>query len=276
MGRGPERRHAFLVRWGEAVEAWRAAVMEPPLWNEGASPFPHEREALAFLKARLPNNEPTNVEFIADHGSVNEVDVLVVTPRGFFLVEIKSFPGILFGDGQNRRWRRPNGSEKALPHPLILANSKAKRLRSLLARQRALRNEREPFVTALVFTPTDDLPGVPNPSLYRARLRVGGGESDAVGEVDPVRRYERPPRDLVDGDGGLDEFSGEAALHDLDRVNDVPVDCCGRRSVRDEPGDEPVGTAHQATSARCRMLTKRALLWISTMVSSRYRIGSGR
>lgn len=43
--------------------------MEPPLWNEGASAFPHEREALAFLKARLPDHEPyrvwTNVVFLA-------------------------------------------------------------------------------------------------------------------------------------------------------------------------------------------------------------------
>lgn len=136
-------------------------MIDPPLWHEGASAFPHEREALAFVKARLPGHEPyrawTNVEFIADDGSVNEVDVLVVTPRGFFLVEIKSFPGVLFGDGQTWRWRRPNGSEKHLPHPLILANTKAKRLRSLLARQPALRNEREPFVTALIFLSSAEL-----------------------------------------------------------------------------------------------------------------------
>ncbi len=137
------------------------AVIEPPLWNEGASPFPHEREALAFIKSRLPNNEPyrawTNMEFIADDGSVNEIDALVVTPRGFFLIEIKSHPGIMFGDGQNWRWRRPNGSDKPLPHPLILANTKAKRLRSLLSRQPALRKEREPFITALVFLSSPDL-----------------------------------------------------------------------------------------------------------------------
>lgn len=136
-------------------------MIERPLWNEGASAFPHEREALAFLKARLPNNEPyrawTNVEFIADDGSVNEIDALVVSPRGFFLIEIKSFPGVLFGDGQSWRWRRPNGSEKPLPHPLILANTKAKRLRSLLARQPALRNQRDPYVTALVFLSSPDL-----------------------------------------------------------------------------------------------------------------------
>jgi hypothetical protein len=44
--------------------------VEPPLWTEGASPWPHEREALAFVRSRLPNHEPyrawTNVEFIAE------------------------------------------------------------------------------------------------------------------------------------------------------------------------------------------------------------------
>ena len=71
--------------------------MDAPLWSEGASPWPHEREALAFVKSRLPNHEPyrawTNVEFIAEDGSVNEIDLLVVTPHVFALVEIKSFPG---------------------------------------------------------------------------------------------------------------------------------------------------------------------------------------
>ena len=136
-------------------------MIEPPLWSEGASPFPHEREALAFIKARLPDDGPTrawtNVEFIADDGSVNEIDALVVSSRGVFLIEIKSFPGVILGDGQSWRWRRPNGSEKPLPHPLILANRKAKRLRSLLARQPALRNERDPFITALVFLSSADL-----------------------------------------------------------------------------------------------------------------------
>lgn len=113
------------------------------------------------MRARLPNHEPyrawSNVEFIAGDGSVNEVDLLVVTPRGFFLVEIKSFPGILFGDGQRWRLRRPNGSEAPYDHPLILANTKAKRLRSLLARQPAFRNERPPWVTPLIFLSSAEL-----------------------------------------------------------------------------------------------------------------------
>lgn len=135
--------------------------MEPPLWTEGASPWPHEREALAFVRSRLPNHEPyrawTNVELIADDGSVNEVDLLAVTPRGFFLVEIKSWPGILFGDGQRWRLKRPNGVEKHYDHPLILANTKAKRLRSLLARQGVFRNDQPPWVTPLVFLSSPEL-----------------------------------------------------------------------------------------------------------------------
>ena len=78
--------------------------MDVPLWSEGASAYPHEREALAFVKERLPNHEPyrawSNVEFIAGDGTVNEIDLLVVTPQVFALVEIKSFPGLLFGDNQ--------------------------------------------------------------------------------------------------------------------------------------------------------------------------------
>jgi hypothetical protein len=64
----------------------------------------------------------------------------------------------MFGDGQNhRRWRRPDGSEKPVAYPLILANTKAKRLRSLLARQAALRGERDPFIKALIFLSSPDL-----------------------------------------------------------------------------------------------------------------------
>lgn len=99
--------------------------MEPPLWTEGPSPWPHEREARAFLRTRLANHEPyrawTNVEFIAEDGSVNELDLLAVTPRGVILVQIKSWPGVLLGDGQRWRLRRPNGFESLLEHPGLLA-----------------------------------------------------------------------------------------------------------------------------------------------------------
>lgn len=60
------------------------------------SQFPWEREALDYVREHLPDCDPyrvwANFEFIADDGTINEVDMLVLTPRGFFLVEIKADP----------------------------------------------------------------------------------------------------------------------------------------------------------------------------------------
>ena len=72
-------------------------------WKRFAeSRFPHEREAFEFLHEGLPDCDPTllytNFEFIADDGSVNEIDALIVTRAGVFLVEIKSRGGIVFGN----------------------------------------------------------------------------------------------------------------------------------------------------------------------------------
>jgi hypothetical protein len=57
------------------------------------SSFAWEREALDFIKRQFPTHEPyrawSNFEFIADDGSINDVDLLAFTPQGFFLVEIK-------------------------------------------------------------------------------------------------------------------------------------------------------------------------------------------
>ena len=62
-------------------------------WKKFAeSQYAHEREALEFLSEVLPDREPvrlySNFEFIADDGSVNEIDALIVTQAGIFLVEL--------------------------------------------------------------------------------------------------------------------------------------------------------------------------------------------
>ena len=66
------------------------------------SQYPWERDALEFVRHQFPTHEPyrawSNFEFVADDGSINEVDLLVCTPQGFFLIEIKSRVGRLFGD----------------------------------------------------------------------------------------------------------------------------------------------------------------------------------
>jgi len=119
------------------------------------SKYPWEQEALDFVRDRFPAYEPfrawSNFEFIAEDGSVNEVDLLVFTPHGFFLVEIKSKPGRLRGDAGTWIWET-DGKLTTVDNPYQLANYKAKKLRSLLQRQKACKGKGQvPFIEAVVF-----------------------------------------------------------------------------------------------------------------------------
>lgn len=131
-------------------------------WNTiTESNFPWEREALDFVRQQFPAQEPyrawSNFEFIATDGSINEVDLLVFTPQGFFLIEIKSRPGRLYGDAGTWTWET-NGRLYTSNNPLIATNTKAKKLKSLLERQRACRSKGQiPFIEALVFCSAPDL-----------------------------------------------------------------------------------------------------------------------
>ncbi len=125
------------------------------------SKFPWERDALDFVRDKFPSHNPyrawANFEFIADDGSVNEVDLLVFTPQGFFLIEIKSRPGRLFGDAGTWTWET-DGRLSTVDNPLILANLKAKKLKSLLQRQKAFKGKGQlPFIEALVFCSATNL-----------------------------------------------------------------------------------------------------------------------
>lgn len=121
-----------------------------------ASQFPWEREALDWLREQLPDGEPwhawSNFEFIDDEGRGNEVDALVLSPQGLFLIEIKSRPGVLTGDAHTWIWT-DNGRTVTDDNPLILTNRKAKRLASLLRRQSAITKARArvPWVEPLIF-----------------------------------------------------------------------------------------------------------------------------
>ncbi len=131
--------------------------MSDKFWREVTpSRFPHEREALAYLRSRLPDHEPwrvwTNFMFVADDGSMNEVDALVLSPVGLFLVEIKSHSGAVRGNQSTLYFDSPT-FKKHIDHPRRLTNLKAKRLKSLLVRAaRRQRNTVEiPRVEELVF-----------------------------------------------------------------------------------------------------------------------------
>ncbi len=131
--------------------------MKEPRWTSiSDSNFAWEKAALDWLRAQLPDRDPwhvwSNFEFIDDEGKVNEVDALVVSPFGVFLVEVKSRNGTISGDAHTWTWQT-DGRCHAYDNPLILANRKAKRLASLLRRQSSVikAKSKVPFIEPLIF-----------------------------------------------------------------------------------------------------------------------------
>jgi len=118
------------------------------------SAYSWEQEALDFIKQSLPPSSNihawSNFEFVADNGSIYEVDLLCVSPWGAFIIEIKSRRGVISGMGNLWSWAY-EGHSKTAENPLLLANRKAKALATLLSRQKAFKNLRVPFFEALVF-----------------------------------------------------------------------------------------------------------------------------
>ena len=122
--------------------------------NISPSQFPWEQGALDFVQRAMPNREPfraySNFEFIAEDGSTNEVDLLVISRYGLFLVEIKSRPGEVGGDTHTWVWR--DGDRQYFDdNPLLLTNRKAKKLASLLRKQLTVQRRRTPYIQSLVF-----------------------------------------------------------------------------------------------------------------------------
>ncbi len=173
------------------------------------SEYPWEREALAFLKERLPDFEPyrawANFEFVTD-GTVSEVDVLVIARKAIFLVEIKSWPGRITGDAGTWMWTKPGSPPRPRDNPYLLANRKAKRLKSLLGRQKAMRGKRMPFIAPLVF-------------LSDPEVQVS---------LDPGARHGIVGRDSCETQGGglpgVVETITKASQEELERLRDGRID----------------------------------------------------
>jgi serine/threonine protein kinase len=159
------------------------------LWTEvTTSEHDHERAALHYLRERFPEREPfrawANFTFIADDDTRNEVDLLVVSPTGVFLVEIKSHKGRMQGDAGTWVSISPEGKRRTFDNPLLLAEKKAKKLKSLLMRQPAFREARFRdgfYLKAIVFLSNADLTVALDPA---GRADVYGPDpADAAAEA---------------------------------------------------------------------------------------------
>ncbi len=70
--------------------------MEPPRWNIiTPSQYEWERRGPDFIRTSLPDYDPyrawSNFEFLTDDGAIYEVDLLILTKQGFWLVETKAW-----------------------------------------------------------------------------------------------------------------------------------------------------------------------------------------
>jgi hypothetical protein len=131
---------------------------DSPRWKEiNVSAWAHERAGLRHVKTLLPDADPyyawANVEFLAPDSSINEIDLLVLTPSGLHLIELKHWQGEISGDGSRWQVRSPNGRRRYEDNPLILANRKAKRLASLLEHynRQSPKRVKVPFIRAAIF-----------------------------------------------------------------------------------------------------------------------------
>jgi len=125
---------------------------ESPHWIVMGEPAtPAEAEALDAFREVLPEDGITtawvNLTFIDDNGRSAEVDVLLLTRAGFFVVELKGWHGTIRGTTQ--RWVH---GVRNVENPWLITDRKGKRLAGLLkgyapspAAQKTV-----PFVNALV------------------------------------------------------------------------------------------------------------------------------
>ncbi|HUQ58596.1 nuclease-related domain-containing protein [Lentzea sp.] len=106
-------------------------------WHEiTQSAFKHERAALRHVRELLPDRHPyaawANFTFTPKEGGQPEADLLVATPSGLHLIEIKSLKGRLTNHFGTWVRHRPNGTTWTFDNPLGAAGLKAKKLKSLL------------------------------------------------------------------------------------------------------------------------------------------------
>lgn len=156
-----------------------------------ASAFAHEQEALNVLSAALPTAPPfrawSNFEFLAEDGSINEVDALVVSSDRIYLIEIKSWRGEI-GGNQHTWTIRNSGRERAEENPLLLANRKAKKLKSLFGRSKAFKKLSVPYIQAAVFLSSPECAlALDEVSAQHVYLRPNGQRKGMPSIVDLIR-----------------------------------------------------------------------------------------
>lgn len=150
-------------------------------WHqERPSDYAWEQDGLDHIKRLMPAAEPfrawATFSFTAASGRIHECDLLIATPGGLHLLELKAHPGRVINHGDTWTFTEPEtGRVRTLRNPLHFTDAKSKDLKSGLewaARKLKIDTRRLPRVEPAVF--------LSDPGL-RARLD----------EVQKVRVYGR-------------------------------------------------------------------------------------
>ncbi|MDG4789092.1 BREX system serine/threonine kinase PglW [Micromonospora sp. WMMD1102] len=182
---------------------------DSPRWEQiNSSPHLHEQEGLRELASYLPDMDPyhvwANVEFVGSDGSINEVDALVLTPSGLYVLELKHWLGEVRGDGGQWLRRAPNSRLIPEDNPYVLANRKAKRLASLIryyARQQG-REYQAPYVGAAVFLHARAMRAALDPIGAQHVYGLDGHDSGLPSVKEMLLARPRNPAHLVDATRG--------------------------------------------------------------------------
>ncbi|OZV83114.1 serine/threonine protein kinase [Micromonospora echinospora] len=184
---------------------------DSPRWKQiNPSSHVHEQDGLRELASYLPDIDPyhvwANVEFVGTDGSINEVDALVLTPSGLYVLELKHWQGTIRGDGT--QWVRRFSSSRLIPedNPAILVNRKARRLASVMryyARQQG-RQDQVPYVGAAVFLHARDMRAELDPIGRQHVYGLDGHPSSGLPSLkqELLLAQPRDPVDRIDPDRG--------------------------------------------------------------------------
>lgn len=204
-----------------------------PLWRGMGDPAQaQEAAALERVCDELPEDGIArawaNVTFTDTSGRLNEVDVLLITRGGMYVVELKGWHGEIHGD--QRTWTHAGRTER---NPRLLANDKAKRLASVLkdvARKARQNPQIVPFIGEAIVLHGQD---------SKVQLDTYGAEQ--VWALDGFR---------VSGLGNKQNFSNLVSLP----ANRDPID-----AVRANEIDRLMSAAGLMPRAKQRMIGQYAL-----------------
>ena len=111
-----------LLTWGFLCHGFDK-LRHPNEWKNAGS----SGEQIAFLafikKLHIPENQILrNVYIPTNNGKTSEIDFIVVSKKGLFVIECKNYAGNIYGDAKRKNWLQYVGKKKSYFYNPLLQN----------------------------------------------------------------------------------------------------------------------------------------------------------